>query len=190
MDCPLPGDLLARVRELTRTHGDRPDALVQALTAYLQAHPVTLEQLPDELKVGHPDHYARHRLHACPETEFVAYLMVWQPGQRTPVHDHDGAWGVIGCLGGELSVTDYERTDDGAVPGKAQLEEIGYVVLQARQAGQTWFPDREIHELANESDAPAYSLHLYARDITDFLAFDVEAGTVEQRRLQPTSSAA
>lgn len=187
---PLPA--IARLTEqcaiLAGHRSDDPAEPARLLTRWLERHPVDLEEIPAWLRLGDPSTYARHRLHLCPVTGFVVYLMVWQPGQATPIHDHDGAWGVIGCLEGRLTVTDYERLDDRSTPGRARLDALGTTTLEPHQSGRTWFPDREIHRIANPGPEPAASLHVYSRDLLEYREFDLATDTCRIRTLEPTTA--
>ena len=51
---------------------------------------------PDELRphVGFKEGtYARHRVRLCEHAELL--VLCWQPGQRTPIHDHNGSFGAV-----------------------------------------------------------------------------------------------
>lgn len=42
--------------------------------------------------------YARHLLYEDPLKRFEVLALVWKDGQSTPLHDHDGTWGVEGVF--------------------------------------------------------------------------------------------
>ncbi len=153
--------------------------IVTHLSSWLDQHPVTLDDLPGEALNEHDETYARNRLYRCPETGAVVYLMVWRPGQGSPAHDHGGAWGVVRCLGGTLTVTEYEIISDLPESGHAELRELPAVELQSGLTGTTCRPGHEIHSIFNRGCQTAYSLHVYSQEITTYRAFDLERHTFE-----------
>jgi predicted metal-dependent enzyme (double-stranded beta helix superfamily) len=87
-------------------------------------------------------------------------LFAWPAGAVTPVHDHT-SWGIYACLTGELSEERYARLDDGARADFARLRQLW---------GRTWLRggistlrpyNGGIHRVANRTDRPAVSLHIY-----------------------------
>ena len=52
-----------------------------------------------------PDRYARRLLHRDPAGRYSAVVMVWGPGQGTPLHDHAGVWCVECVYRGRIRVT-------------------------------------------------------------------------------------
>ena len=59
---------------------------------------------------------------------YTGLIMVWPPGYSTPIHDHDGLWGIEWVLQGALSVDDFALVDDG--DGHAQPRFIGTTILE------------------------------------------------------------
>ncbi len=153
--------------------------VVNRLSRWLRENPVTLDELPPEALGEHAETYARNRLYRCPETGVVFYLMVWRPGQGSPAHDHGGAWGVVRCLGGTLTVTEYEIVNDAPESGRTELRELPAVALEPGSMGTTCAPGHEIHSIYNRGSRTAYSLHVYSREITTYRAFDLEHHTFE-----------
>lgn len=133
--------------------------------------PAEYRRLPER---GH----GRNLVHRDPGTGFVVVAMVWPPGADSRPHDH-GAWGVVGVVEGELFVTDYEREDDGAVPGRARLREVGTQVANAGSTCCALPPHRDVHRVQNRLEEPALSLHTYEREITRCTLFDLESGATE-----------
>jgi cysteine dioxygenase len=98
--------------------------------------------------------YARHRVFI---NEFAELLVLcWRPGQRTPIHDHNGSYGSVRVLEGVMWETVFT------------LEETrGLVYERARE----WSPGfvtgadvPDIHQLGNPdvSGQDLITLHLYA----------------------------
>ncbi len=163
---------------LARADSDQ-GRIVAHLSSWLSEHPVTLGELPQEALGEQDETYARNRLYRCPETGVVFYLMVWRPGQGSPAHDHGGAWGVVSCLGGTLTVTEYEIITDNLVSGRTDLRALPSVELKPGLMGTTCAPGHEIHSIFNRGTQTAYSLHVYSQEITTYRAFDLERHTFE-----------
>lgn len=127
---------------------------------------------------GSADHYSRNLVHAAPDGSLSLYVIVWQPGQWTPVHDH-GSWGVVGVLDGVLEERSYVRLspDRGADEGIELVR--GGVILLGRRAVTSFVPNPDhIHVTGVPAErGPAVSLHLYGRTMNSFNTYDVAAGT-------------
>jgi hypothetical protein len=88
-----------------------------------------------------------HRLERGESHE--VWLLSWLPGQRTGFHDHCGSSGAFAVVQGELQ----ERTSAaGPRPVSAS-----FPAGRARSFGP-----RHVHEVVNESAAPAVSIHAYS----------------------------
>ena len=153
--------------------------IVARLSSWLSEHPITLDQLPPEALGEQEQTYARNKLYRCPETGVVFYLMVWRPGQGSPAHDHGGAWSVVSCLGGTLTVTEYEVIEDAPESGRTELRERPAAELTPGSTGTTCAPGHEIHSIYNLGAQTAYSLSVYSQEITTYRAFDLEHHTFE-----------
>jgi predicted metal-dependent enzyme (double-stranded beta helix superfamily) len=108
--------------------------------------------------------YSRNLLYHDPQDRFIVLALFWEPGRRTPIHDH-GTWGAMAVYKSELEVVNYRRTDDGSRPGHAAL--VHDSTLREERGSVSWVlpPAEEIHHVANPSDRTALSLHVYGRDI-------------------------
>ncbi|MDF1794202.1 MAG: cysteine dioxygenase family protein [Thalassobaculaceae bacterium] len=116
-------------------------------------------------------------LHEEPEDGFLLETVCWAPGRGVAPHDHQ-TWGVVMGLDGEEINVDWHRRDDGAVPGRADLEKAGETAVTGGVV-KTFSPN-DIHSIRNDSDRPSLSLHLYGRSLakTDRSEFNPLAGTV------------
>ncbi|MEX2648653.1 MAG: cysteine dioxygenase family protein [Alphaproteobacteria bacterium] len=127
---------------------------------------------------SNPDHYARNAIHVSDDDALSLFVLVWLPGQWTPVHDH-GSWGVVGVVRGALEERSY-MSPDGTIHGDTgiRLRRGGIVLL--RPGSVTSFvpnPDH-IHVTGVPSGrSMAVSLHLYGRNLDSFHVYDVERGT-------------
>ncbi len=117
-------------------------------------------QLPQDVLIPHPDHYARRELYRSERYGYCVLAMTWGPGQGTPIHDHDGMWCVEGVWRGALEIVQYdlfERVDD-----RYHFGAVGSIQAGAGSAGSL-IPPHEYHSIRNPSnDSVTVSLHVYA----------------------------
>jgi predicted metal-dependent enzyme (double-stranded beta helix superfamily) len=113
--------------------------------------------LTTEQRTGTPDCYTQHVLYADPAGEFSIVSLVWQPGQKTCIHDHI-SWCVVGVYEGAEESTLY------AVDGD-ELVVTGHMV---DQAGTTSYfvPPGDIHAVCNSTDETVISIHVYGADVS------------------------
>lgn len=113
------------------------------------------------------------------------YLSRFEPGAKTPVHDHS-TWGVVHVLEGRDRHVRWERLDDGAAPERASLR-----IVEERDvgAGQSvyWFPPPgDIHS-QEALDAVVWELVMTGRDLSHATAgghrhwFDTATGSVSHQ---------
>ena len=123
------------------------------------------------------DRFAMNLIYMPEDKIFSVIGGVWNPGQTTPIHDHL-TWALIGVYRGEERESLYRRLDDGSNPKFAKLEMAseninakGHVTVLGR-AG--------IHRVDNVSSQPAWSVHIYGRDIgnTERHSYDPVTGEV------------
>lgn len=151
-----PQLLTAAIRREVRARGtwqETSDRVAAALRRHLPGPGLlTPEQL-----AGDPAGYQTHLVHAEPDGSFSIAVMVWRPGQETPIHDHL-AWCVTGVLQGaeceeifalradHLEVVARNQNPPGTVSGFA--------------------PPGDIHRVRNSGTGVAVSMHVYGTDIT------------------------
>lgn len=114
-----------------------------------------LASLPPGALEGSPDTYTRHLVYADPYERFSVMLLIWRPGQHSPVHGHR-TWCAYRVLHGTLSERHYRWN-----PETRTATQVGAVT---RAAGDTFSVPaglQHIHALGNDSDAVAVSLHIY-----------------------------
>jgi cysteine dioxygenase len=101
-----------------------------------------------------PGTYARHRVL---RNEYVELLVLcWLPGQRTPIHDHNGSYGAVRVCEGVMWETTFALNE---------ARELYY--RSAREWGKGEVTDAnvpDIHQLGNPecSGQSLVTLHLYA----------------------------
>ena len=109
--------------------------------------------------------------------------MIWPAHADSRPHDH-GTWGVVAVLEGDLKVTEYEREDDGSVPGKGRLRQVAELTAGPGTVACALPPHDEHHRLANPTSATTITVHTYGRAIEACNVFDLDTGTYEV--LHPT----
>ena len=109
--------------------------------------------------------YARHRVYLCEHAELL--VLCWRPGQRTPIHDHNGSFGAVRVLQGVMWETLFEMDDSRGLLYTSSREWTHGSVTGAG------IPD--IHQLGNPdiSGQDLITLHLYAPPLTSLNVYKV-----------------
>ncbi len=151
-----PRFLAAAIRHEVRARGSWRET-ADRVAAVLRHHLPGPDLLTPEQLAGDPSGYQTHLVHAEPDGSFSVAVMVWLPGQRTPIHDHL-TWCVTAVLQG------------------AEYEEIfavrdGYLRVVARNRNPVgavggFAPPGDIHQVRNSGTEVAVSMHVYGTDIT------------------------
>ncbi len=95
---------------------------------------------------------------------FSVRLYIYEPGQYTPVHDHN-SWGVYGCVSKKIEVIRYRREDDETRPGYARLVEIDRPILLPGETTSVLPLNDGIHRAGNPNDQTALMLSVYGTPI-------------------------
>ena len=98
------------------------------------------------------------------EEDREVWLLSWLPGQRTGFHDHGSSAGAFTVVQGCLR----ERTAPGGRP------EVTGATL--RPGSVRSFGPRYVHDVGNESAAPAVSVHAYSPPLATMDRFEVSGG--------------
>lgn len=97
--------------------------------------------------------YARNILLMDP---FEVVLLHWPPGVESAIHHHEGFWGHVLCVEGEVENVEFVHDAEAR-----ELRELR--ALRVRRGGILPEPDGTIHKIANADDAAALvTLHFYA----------------------------
>ena len=152
----FPEFLAAAIRRAVRAGSSWQDAADRVAAVLRRQLPGPGLLTPGQL-AGDPAGYQTHLVHAEPDGSFSVVVMVWLPGQQTPIHDHL-AWCVTAVLQG------------------AAYEEIfavrdGHLEVIARNQNPTsavsgFAPPGDIHRMGNSGQTVAVSMHVYGTDIT------------------------
>jgi predicted metal-dependent enzyme (double-stranded beta helix superfamily) len=123
-----------------------------------------------------PDRYARRLLHRDPEDRYTMLAMVWGAGQATPLHDHAGIWCVECVYRGKIEVTSYSVRGGDPEEGVVLFEKAKVVTAGVGDAGAL-IPPFEYHTIANVTDQPSVTIHVYGAEMTHCHVFSpVEGG--------------
>jgi cysteine dioxygenase len=126
---------------------------LEEVNAWLQEADVTDDDLRPYLGFK-PGTYARHRVF---RGEFAELLVLcWRPGQRTPIHDHNGSHGAVRVCEGVMWETMFALDD---------ASKLYYRSAREWNSGQITGADvPDIHQLGNPevSGQNLVTLHLYA----------------------------
>jgi predicted metal-dependent enzyme (double-stranded beta helix superfamily) len=145
--------LVAGVRTAVERHADWAET-AQLVAGELRRHLPGADVLTDEQRLGSPDSYQGHTLHAEPDGSFSIVALVWRPGQLTRIHDH-----ITWCAFGVIQGVEHEELFD------ADLNLIG---RSANHVGDVsgFAPPGDIHRVHNTGDQTAISIHVYGTDVT------------------------
>jgi 3-mercaptopropionate dioxygenase len=151
-----PEFLTAAIRRAVRARGSW-QATADRVAAVLRRHQPGADLLTPGQLAGDPAGYQTHLLHAEPDGSFSVTVMVWLPGQETPVHDH-----LTWCVTAVLQGTEYEEI---FAPRDGHLEVIA---RNENQAGAVsgFAPPGDIHRVRNIGSGIAVSMHVYGTDIS------------------------
>ncbi len=143
------------------------------------------------------ERYARNLVYR--DDFFEVLALCWLPGQRTPIHSHDGQLGWVTVVQGELVCRNYrfvrsqmlKKTSlanrNGASAGRpVDVELLNSASCQAD--GNVAVVDRRqtTHQIENleKSFCGSVSLHLYSKPIDSCVQFDESTRCCERRQLQ------
>ena len=114
-----------------------------------------------------------------PQPIFSIRMFIYQPGDYTPIHDHN-SWAVIGSALGQVGVVNYARDDDGSVEGYARLHKTGGKTLELGQTDINLPLNEGIHQTGNPSDQTNIMVSVYGRPIRRIYInrFEVESNSV------------
>jgi 3-mercaptopropionate dioxygenase len=146
-------ELVDAVRSAVGTRAGWSDT-AQLVAERLSRHLPTPDVLTPEQRVGSPESFQIHTLHAEPDGSFSVIAVVWRPGQKTRIHDH-----VTWCVVGVIQGVEHEELFD------ADLNLIG---SSDNHTGDVsgFAPPGDIHRVHNTADTTAISIHVYGTDLT------------------------
>ncbi len=142
----------------------------------------------------HDANYTRNLIHRDEQFEIMA--VCWQPGQRTPIHTHNGQLGWMIAQRGTLAVINYKWLGCNAsdnqnvvgldcLAGATELDIERREVLDCYPGGPVSTVDKAqtIHQVVVQGREPVISLHIYSRPIDSCVAFDLKTRQCYRRTL-------
>lgn len=156
--------LLADVHAITATEGITPSTLhaiklkLVALAGKAELFPLADFEMPLAQGRSHPLLVEDGDGHGL-------YLTIGLPGKEAAPHDH-GIWCINAAVSGRERHRIFRRTDNGAVPGRATVQQVGEVLV-APGTGMA-MADHDIHSTVVEGDEPAIGLALYGYALARF----------------------
>lgn len=151
-----PQSLAAAIRREVWTGGSWEDT-ASRVAAALRRHLPGPDLLTPEQLLGDPSGYQTHLLHAEPDGSFSVVVMVWRPGQTTPIHDHL-TWCVTGVMQGAEYEEIFALRDNHLKAVARNQNPVGTV--------SGFAPPGDIHQVRNSGAGVAVSMHVYGTDIT------------------------
>src|SRR6476469_9385788 len=168
-DAPFPGSKLS-FKDLT----DKLQSLTEVpslaeLNELVDRTAITDDEVQPYLgfKAGN---YCRHRVM---RNEFVEMLVLcWKPGQRTPIHDHNGAHGAVLVHEGIMWETTFGYDTEHGLGYKSHRE--------LRAGGLTGSEIPDIHQLGNPdvSGRDLVTIHIYAPPLGVLKTYKLGSATI------------
>lgn len=135
-------------------------------------------RLPYRFTRPSADRHVNYPLYVAPDDSWSVVAVVWNMGQRTPVHGHE-MWGVAGIYSGAERELRYVKPTEGAscaplVPAGEQTWERGQVTVCCTT-------DDDVHAVTAVGDEPTIGIHVYGGNIGTMArrSYDPETGAVE-----------
>jgi cysteine dioxygenase len=144
---------------------------LEEINAWLREVEVEAEELRPHMgfKAGT---YARHRVFRNDYAELL--VLCWRPGQRTPIHDHNGSHGAVRVCEGVMWETMFALNE---------RQELFYQTAREwMSGGVTGAAVPDIHQLGNPevSGQNLVTLHLYAPPLGVLNTYKVGSSEVGQ----------
>jgi 3-mercaptopropionate dioxygenase len=159
--------------------GDTDDQyeITERITPLLSALLAGGYRLPPEFVRPSPDRHLNYPLYIAPDDSWCLVSVVWNIGQRTPVHGHE-TWGVVGIYSGAEREIRYLK------PGAADagpLTPAGERVWRRGQVTVCCTTDDDVHSVVAEGDEPTIGIHVYGGNIGTLNrpAYDPATGAVQ-----------
>jgi predicted metal-dependent enzyme (double-stranded beta helix superfamily) len=131
-------------------------------------------RLPPEFTRPSHEHHVNYPLYIAPDNSWSLATVVWNVGQRTPVHGHE-TWGVVGIYAGAEREFRYDKPT--AAESSRPLTPAGEQVFERGQVTVCCTTDDDVHSVAAVGNVPTVGIHIYGANI----------GTIERRLYDPAT---
>ena len=144
------------------------------------------------------ERYTRNLIYR--DSWFELLALCWLPGQRTPIHSHNGQLGWLTVVQGELCCCNYrfvrsDRDENKATPRSGydaisvrpvEVERLDSATFEADRRVAVVDRQQTTHQIENleKSRYGSVSLHIYSKPIDSCVLFDEASRCCERRRLQ------
>lgn len=105
-------------------------------------------------------------------SDFDAWLIAWPKGGKVELHDHGASTGAVSVISGSL-VEAVPRADDSG--------HLALVRHELRAGATLGFGAGHVHDVTNESDEHALSLHVYSPALTSMTFYELTEGALVVR---------
>ncbi len=154
-------NLVSAIEELKHTAKEMRLAELRRFISKLKPEPSEIE--PHLHFTG--ERYARNLVYKC--ENFECLVLCWQPGQRSPIHDHASSICAVYTLDGVLSSDNYRQMANGHI--RADYSE------DFRPGSVLGIQTTEIHQVSNLQDsASLISLHFYLGPLENSFLYSVQ----------------
>jgi 3-mercaptopropionate dioxygenase len=131
-------------------------------------------RLPPEFTRPSSEHHVNYPLYIAPDDRWSLAAVVWNVGQRTPVHGHE-TWGVVGIYSGAEREVRYVKPT--AAESGRPLTSAGECVWERGQVTVCCTTDDDVHSVAAVGNEPTVGIHVYGGNI----------GTINRRLYDPAT---
>lgn len=157
---------ITQIVEETELDSERVERTERYVSKFIQSeNPIPIEALQSD-----KNQYARHSLYRDPQDRFEILALIWEPGQRTGLHDHDGTWGVEGIVTGRMRIHNYLQMESYPEDNKVKLSYSGTMNLNALSTGEL-LPPADCHILQPEGNDTVVTIHVYGKQLRHFKVF-------------------
>jgi len=132
--------------------------------------------LPPEYVRPAQDRHVNYPLFIAPDESWCVVSVVWNVGQRTPVHGHE-TWGVVGIYSGAEREIRYMKP---AAADAGPMAPVGEQVWRGGQVTVCCTTDDDVHSVIAEGDEPTIGIHVYGANLgtLERPAYDPDTGAV------------
>jgi 3-mercaptopropionate dioxygenase len=134
-------------------------------------------RLPPEVTRPSPERHVTYPLYIAPDDSWSMASVVWDVGQRTPVHSHE-TWGVVGIYSGIEHEVRYLKPV--ASTAGAALTPTGEELWEPGQVTVCCTTDDDVHAVAAVGNQPTVGIHVYGGNI----------GTIRRQSYDPATGEA
>jgi cysteine dioxygenase len=182
------GDFVTGLRELERDYITK-----DRVAEYMAAVPLRAEALHDYVW-WRESFYTRNLIFR--DELFEVMAICWSPGQKTPIHTHNGQLGWMTVAQGEVSTHEFRHENCNAPENQnvvnidclggateLQLDRVRTVTCAEGTGMVTVDKLQTIHQIENAGRVGCVSLHVYSKPFDSCIAFDLEKQRCYRRTL-------